>query len=844
MTDPSFENMQKSLALVRALRIGHELKVNKPLQHHLFKAFCRHSGIKQRPYASGDTRAENYQESDTPEELQRLLSQLIAKESPWVRLRPLALKVLSMAPSEKMAAWYCELCFLQAGVEEAAEAVRHYISWFSLDFYRQIHPRIREKVLSQLILKGCMAPLGSFLAQSSSEAWFRPLEKAVVFLWLGNEKRDEEAFSLFQNDHEEILKVSGQSATESFLPSAGGFLLRAARIGLSTGRADEAASLCKRIAPADPEYKEALILLNRSGKSGECFNRSDLRKDLLAAADQKERIEILKAFMIRTRQKGRDLTGDWINLNGLCKEIPRWFDASPRTLERLSYLFIEMYNLSELLDGYWSFFSSGSVKFLTEAQEIARWSPFVLAELPDTSELRYFRGLALLRLCIHGEYKALAQDEAVFQARELIQGALSGLSDSCRPDYPSWDAIWRTTVAYVGGSAALAPAKKEFLISLLQAAKSRCNMIAHDVEKYLKHPQAKPPVKALAQFLEEAGKQQSLDWELLTLMKMPGRFCCYTLSELNRIWYIAARQGLADLGWRCLSVVAARKKIPSILEKHHLLSGERRSSHPWKIPGARELDSCFLGFSPEQSRLVWACLKVGPRLPQLLSKTSSAVSIPGASRIKKVFERSSRAASILNGFRWLQNSPDYCAGGRMAADGTPIPAFCEALPGNFWTSLVCEISARMSPGAWRWRTRELCSMIRDVQPLRRHHWKPLPDQDEGPLNRWLKGLNSEQRNAFYDLSQVCARIDSEEGFYALAVFVCRLATVIYPDHYGALKSLQEMRAPAFVTWELEKWILSPGYTRIREASKTAHSVEIPPSLARHPVLGCSHGKDG
>ena len=66
----------------------------------------------------------------------------------------------------------------------------------------------------------------------------------------------------------------------------------------------------------------------------------------------------------------------------------------------------------------------------------------------------------------------------------------------------------------------------------------------------------------------------------------------------------------------------------------------------------------------------------------------------------------------------------------------------------------------------------------------------------------------------------------------MACFVCRLATVIYQNHHMALTSLQAMRAPVGVIWDLETFLLGDGYSDIRLKLQSQSRVLVPNALKR------------
>jgi hypothetical protein len=109
------------------------------------------------------------------------------------------------------------------------------------------------------------------------------------------------------------------------------------------------------------------------------------------------------------------------------------------------------------------------------------------------------------------------------------------------------------------------------------------------------------------------------------------------------------------------------------------------------------------------------------------------------------------------------------------------------------------------------------------QDMRRHSSK---------VAGWLKNLNPEQRSAWLDLTSLSRSLDDETARDAMAVFVTRLATIIYQNHVVALQSLQVMRANVNILWMLESWILSQEYQNVRKALGCESRIPVPNLLLK------------
>jgi hypothetical protein len=165
-----------------------------------------------------------------------------------------------------------------------------------------------------------------------------------------------------------------------------------------------------------------------------------------------------------------------------------------------------------------------------------------------------------------------------------------------------------------------------------------------------------------------------------------------------------------------------------------------------------------------------------------------------------------------------------------ALGGTPLPSFMQVLPSNAWSLVVARVAERLGINAWGWRLSRLHSQIADLIPrlasrqdLRRQSAK---------VASWLKELTPEQRTAWQDLASLGRALDDQTAVASLAAFVCRVATIICPNHHMALTSLQAMRAPVAIMWDLETWLLGDGYSQLRVEMGTSTRVPVPNSLIK------------
>jgi hypothetical protein len=189
------------------------------------------------------------------------------------------------------------------------------------------------------------------------------------------------------------------------------------------------------------------------------------------------------------------------------------------------------------------------------------------------------------------------------------------------------------------------------------------------------------------------------------------------------------------------------------------------------------------------------------------------------------------ADRLLNGLSWLAvPKKRYLFSGESALGATPVPAFMQKLPANPWAILVAKLAERLGANAYGFKLSRLAVQTQDLIPriaarqdLKRH---------SGKIAKWLKELTAEQRAAWTDLSALTRGYEDAEAEDALAMFICRLATLMLQNHHLALTSLQAMRANATVIWDLERFIVSDAYSDLRKNLETQSRVPVPNALAR------------
>jgi hypothetical protein len=236
----------------------------------------------------------------------------------------------------------------------------------------------------------------------------------------------------------------------------------------------------------------------------------------------------------------------------------------------------------------------------------------------------------------------------------------------------------------------------------------------------------------------------------------------------------------------------------------------------------------FVG--PLGVRLAIAVLHVGAKIPELLAALD-----PGSSAAKPASAAAgtpeARVEKALASLTWLPAPRRrYRYSFDAASGGTRLPAFMQVQPANPWAQVVVRLSERLGLDSWGWKLSRLRGQIADLVPRLAH--RAELGRTSSKVAKWLKELTPSERAAWQELASVARDLDDQTAQDALAAMVCRLGVMVLPHHLLALVSLQSMRAPVAVLWDLERFILSDVWSAARKASKIKSLVPVPNSLQR------------
>lgn len=755
----------------------------------------------------------------TPEHLELKIRQLVEADAGWERIGPLALALFDLRRDAVAAARVVELAFLHASTAEI-EALLQEFKQKARDFYRHIHPAVRAHLVARLWRESAGDTLAGVLFRDRDEVWLTPIERLFLFESMATAKDAATPFIYFRRYKGELLGAVAELGAYVGLVQAA-FLLQVGRLAIDVGDDAEARELLEQIDAGEPERDEALRLLLDVAVERNKAGRSHYVELLTAAASPAERLRLLGQFLAATRGLGGFRDRNRPALNEIMKDPLAWLGDGPELWATLSELIVAHRNLDALLPNLFEVFRANAVRFHAPLLDQALWQG-TAAVAAETARDGYWRGVGLLH---HFVAAGPAAEAALWEAKALVTSAKRAWQ---QPLPFAWRELQKAAYAWVAKSHYLLEADRARMLQQLRVAVDPEAVAIIDLEQYVEQAETAPlPVLAALQALAAAKAAPALESRLILKRAQHAHL---TNADLNRLWQLANERREPDLAWRVATVLQARQALAASVRAAWEISGEKRAHYAFQNPPKIVVDRCLKGFPPRAARLAYASLHVGPMLPELLALLDPGATVTRAvpAPLDSVEARVDKALATL---AWLQGPRRrYRFSFEAAAGATALPAFMHVLPANPWSLIVARLAEHFGLNAWGWKLSRLNSQIVDLIPrlasrqdLRRH---------SGKVAKWLKDLTPEQRAAWQDLATLSRSLEDEEAAAALAIFLCRLATVVLPHHLQALTSLHAMRAPAVVIWDLEAWLLSDVYSEVRGQLGTRNRVLVPNALQR------------
>lgn len=739
------------------------------------------------------------------------------KEDAW--------KLYEKYPSPKSAGRLIELALLYGSADELQEVLRQ-LSRDSVEFFLTLDPQTHVQIVMRLWQAKHETFMDEFYFRKDLILKLAPVERWYVAWSLLKQNKPDQAYRWYKRNEHEILAMQKQygsllQKTDSELS----YGLGAAAFRM--GDEDAALKLLEAVPKGAPEFSAAIDLLLdvRIERDDQGYSSYELR--LSRELDWKSRLSLLDSFLNRMQRVEHLAPKDRAALNAMLVNPLKWFPETAEAWNLVASLLLGYSSLERLLPNLLRTFHDKALNFYSPSFEHAIWAPVLEHDFSDQVQTWYWRSLAL----VHEFALSLGQDEAqLWEARDHYFEALAHHGQA-RPLPRSWDEIHKALSKWINKSERLDEEARKRLLLMTKICGESKEISDQDIRSYLSEV-SKPSfeVLELMEGLARDRKQNSLE---LTVIYRKAKELHFTNSSLGRIFDLARSEQKLDQAWRTASLLHIRKSLGPQIEKGWSISGEKRRDYPFLNLQDSHLRKIFETFEGIERRLVEAIAAVGPLIPELLASLNPHL-LP-QKRTKSVTRTETEVKATLDEQAWLAGPKKQFSSGPGGLWQTKPPFFSSLTDGK-WSVLFVGLSQRLGLNSWDWQLSLLNQQIETLIPKMTRTSDTL---QAGKVGRWLRTLSPAQRKSWYELAQISKRIEDETAQEVLGRFVAILATTIYEDHLGALATLERVRAPLRLRWDLEAWIVSDSYGEIRK-NLGSHTIgRFPEHVFRMAVLNPS-----
>lgn len=797
--DSSLSSVDETLALIRMRR-------NPNISPATLEE-ARASVLGARQWTSGP--------SNVNKDMDMRIRQLVMGGAPWHLISEALRAEYLSSPTAQSAARLLEISFVQASPAETLGSFSQIMARKAYDFYWLLHPCVRDFLLENADAS-LIEPLYWILAQERSASKLTDLEVLFLFLRV-SESREKAAWIYFRRNSQRMF--SCLSERNRFNCSRDQFVLKVGELALLLGYEEEARAIMNEIPRASAERDKALnvLLQHESAILEQSANGYVKQLELVAAWE--ERVRLIDGFCNAVRSNGGLRDPNRGALNEVMKTLLQWIPRSPEGWRAVGELIVRNRDLSDMVPALFQTLYDNACVYHPDAMDQALWFAAVQLQ-PETPEDAYLSGLGWLHYFILNPRR---KDAALWTAQKMVDFANTNLPVLLPW---SWHELVRAALIFAERAQQILERDRKRIVAALRVSIDGANSSAEVIQQYLTSSDA-PSVEIIDSMANDAWQQKKFQ-SFINLSVRRASITFYRTTVLQKLWYAAAHQGDHDLAWRLASVLAARESLDSKIKPSWGISGERRSVYAPTPLSNVDIEQMLGDFPRNSRRVLHSLFQLGDRISELATyiRRDALVERPTLPAI------SSTEKAILKSLS--ESKLGLSETGKTVFEATVIVDLPEDIVGliqspesNPWIFANRAIFERFGMQTWGFRHKTLADLTTSVLPM---IGSTSGRNVTAKVGKWLVSLSPHQRAAWGELASGLSEISETEFSQDLMQFVMRLAVMLYPSHYEALRSLQKSRVSLATLRGLESFILGPTYSEFRKRASIGSRVVIPKIL--------------
>ena len=724
------------------------------------------------------------------------LQQLLRRGATFRALQPLLNKVYLQDNSLAFQARIVELA-VERGERDDAQRMLAFLSQSGAQFYLYISPKVRSRLVDIFWSKSGASALKDILSQHKNYEGLENIERLYVFDLLRHLRVSSEMLVYFEQHSAAILAAAQQRKMD-----IDDMYLLLGKASLQLSYLDGCRRFLRAIKPTAKAYRAALQLLLIPPP-----RNNPLMQTLLAERKWENRLTLLEQYIATAKAKNPLVDADRPALNAVLENVLKLVPRQREAWMQLSDLLVRHRHMEEHYPNLFHVFRQHRYVFCGAGLDTSLWHGFLRLEEEPFAQWVGFAHLHHYVNC------GSSGEKSLWRARILLEHSEE-----------LWPRAHSAAIAYVRNDKAIPNGQRDKMLLQLRVACLAQDLLLSDVQAYLPICTSRYVLSVLEDIVRDKKKDAALE---IAIIWRRANLSHFRNQDLNRLWCIARERKLYDLAWRSATILNARQSLQPLVRNAWRISGEKRARYPLQTIDDRTLELAATGLPEHERKFLVAFFKIGAVIPSLFARLDNKAKtyrapLPKDSNLREVEQ-------FLRATVWLTPTKKnfYFSYDALLTRNKQLPLFLKNVPKSVWSDIFVRLVEKLSLNHWSWQLSTLMNTIDKVLPR-----FVTRSAITAKATSWLANQPAERRNAWSVFTTQARKISDRRAEEIIGVYLCRLATCIYQNHYQALLSLQLMQAPVVFIWHLETFLLSASYYELRKQQDSLYQVAIPHSIIK------------
>ncbi|MBC62607.1 MAG: hypothetical protein CMP11_09130 [Zetaproteobacteria bacterium] len=630
------------------------------------------------------------------------------------------------------------------------------------------------------------------------------IEKLIISLKLIEKKEYEALINYYIPNEVQILQAFQEK--NIFFGKCKNYLFYSiGHTSYKIGMIDKAVEVLLQIEVTSHFFKPAVQIILENKCPMPLVLESQYCRQLMETSSYLEKIELIDSFLKKAHLFKDALSHQIIVLNEILREPYQWVSSKRKYLKIFSQTLIKHINLSYYIPQFLNFYKINAFNIQAFEESKAIWQPVFDAKIDHP----LLKGFSYLQLYLNSKNRH--QENFLWLSKNLIN---EDRKKNGSKSYNDWEKIRKWILEKIKHPSNLFDQKKrQKIFQEVSIATDPSQILIKDAIQYIKRPERNSHEGLV--LIEKFAVDKKSNSIQLEILRQKASLYHLRNKDILRFWELCIYENKHDLAWRASSILEARQALPAPIRKYWKLSGEANFAYHLQDLNYTHIDCSLQGFSNSHKKMILILISIGLDVNDLLAMTQKNLNKISIRKFEHSdFEKNlifnlTNAMNIKKDFFW-------CLDEQLSLHTGRVP-FIENLETTEWTKTLVMLPYFLGVNSWSWNTKILFSTIKKNFSSLALHSKA---QDKQSLSKWLKKMNSEKILKLKSLTKLSEEINSDNFKNTLFIFFSRLATCLIQDNFGALQSLKKMNTPVEFIWNLENWILSDKYTKLRKKSDT------------------------